>query len=359
MKLPQRRPLATEAVKVIQEMIESGELQQRLPGERALSERLQIGRDTLRAALVELQHQGWISVGSHGKHRQILKNPSKKKETQRSKRIGFLSPKRLELLPPTMLLELDHVREILARMNISLELHSPAVFTSGSPGSKLQDLVESFQYDAWILYQSTEQVQNWFQQQRIPCIVRGHPYLGIELPSLDLDWQATGFHAAALLSRNGHQSIGLMMPDTQLQGLFTAQKGIESALSQSTDDIVLHTIKEQGTAEAVAASLEKIYRAKNPPTAIIATRSRQVLTLISWLATHGLSIPKNISLISLPYDNVFNALVPKIAHYTMDQAIAARGVVRIVDAVIKGKTTKQKLIIPKFIPGGSVKKRGE
>lgn len=122
---------------------------------------------------------------------------------------------------------------------------------------------------------------------------------------------------------------------------------------------MLHSIKEQGTAEAVAASLEKIYRTKNPPTAIIATRSRQVLTLISWMATHRLSIPKDISLISLPYDNVFNALVPKIAHYTMDQAIAARGVVRILDSVINRKSTKQKLIIPKFIPGGSVKKRGE
>ncbi len=61
MKLPERTSLTTETVKVLCSMISAGELKQRLPGERDLATRLQIGRDTLRAALVELEKLGWIS----------------------------------------------------------------------------------------------------------------------------------------------------------------------------------------------------------------------------------------------------------------------------------------------------------
>lgn len=340
---------------VIQEMIKSGEIKQRLPGERELASRLQIGRDTLRMALVELEKTGWISVGEHGKRRQILKKSSNKKVENRSRRVGFLSPKRLEALPPTMLLEIDHMREMLARKDITLEIHTPSVFNLKRPGGRLKELVDSMQYDSWILYQSNESVQLWFEKQKIPCIVRGSVYPGIELPSLDLDWQATGFHAATLLARHGHRSIGLMVPDTQLQGLFAVQKGIENAVAKSPDDINLHTITEQGTAEAVAVSLHEMCHAEDPPTAIIATRSRQVLTLISWLASHKLRVPQNMSVVSLTYDNVFDALVPKISHYTMDRGTMARGVIRKLESVMKGQGFDQKLLIPDFVLGGSVR----
>lgn len=358
MKLPQRRSLTAETASVIQEMILSGEIKHKLPGERDLAVRLQIGRDTLRSALTELEKQGWISVGEHGKRRKILKTPSDDKKAKRSRRIGFLSPKRLEELPPTMLLELDHMREMLARKDISLELQSPPIFASSRPASRLKELVESAHYDAWILYQTNERVQEWFLKQKIPSIVRGQVYPGIDLPSLDLDWRAAGVHSASLLVRNGHRSIGLMVPDTQLQGLFEVEKGIQSALGKMASDITLHTITEQGTAEAVASSLYKICHAENPPTAIITTRSRQVLTLISWLASHRLNIPQNMSLVSLTADNVFEALVPRISYYKLDPSIMARGMVRKLETVMKSQASEQKLLIPDFVVGGSVRDIG-
>ncbi|NWK54753.1 substrate-binding domain-containing protein [Verrucomicrobiaceae bacterium N1E253] len=358
MKLPQRRSLTAETAEVIREMIRSGEIKQKLPGERDLAARLQIGRDTLRTALAELEKTGWLSVGEHGKRRQILKKASSKQAEHRSRRVGFLSPKRLEDLPPTMLLEIDHMREMLARKEFSLEFHTPAIFSLKRPGSRLKELVDSLQYDAWILYQSNEHVQAWFAKQKIPCMVRGLAYPGVKLPSLDVDWQATGFHAASLLMRYGHRSIGYMVPDTQLQGLFAAQKGIENAVANASGDVTLHTIVEQGTAEAVATSLHQMCHEPIPPTAIIATRSRQVLTLISWMASHQLRIPQNMSLVSLTYDNVFDALVPGISHYTMDRATIARGGVRKLESVMKGQGLDEKLLIPDFVLGGSVKKYG-
>lgn len=250
------------------------------------------------------------------------------------------------------------MREMLARKDISLELQSPPIFASSRPASRLKELVESAHYDAWILYQTNERVQEWFLKQKIPSIVRGQVYPGIDLPSLDLDWRAAGVHSASLLVRNGHRSIGLMVPDTQLQGLFEVEKGIQSALGKMASDITLHTITEQGTAEAVASSLYKICHAENPPTAIITTRSRQVLTLISWLASHRLNIPQNMSLVSLTADNVFEALVPRISYYKLDPSIMARGMVRKLETVMKSQASEQKLLIPDFVVGGSVRDIG-
>ncbi|NNJ86261.1 MAG: GntR family transcriptional regulator, partial [Akkermansiaceae bacterium] len=87
-------------------MIKSGELQSSLPGERTLANRLQIGRDTLRAALDILESQEIISPREHGKRRSILSRDSGRRVTQ-SRRIAFISPKELRELPPNMLIEVD------------------------------------------------------------------------------------------------------------------------------------------------------------------------------------------------------------------------------------------------------------
>jgi LacI family transcriptional regulator len=355
MKLPERTSLTTETVKVLCSMISAGELKQRLPGERDLATRLQIGRDTLRAALVELEKLGWISVGEHGKRRKILKKPKGGGLAKRTGRIGFLSPKRLQDLTPAMLLEVDHLREILARQDVSLEVHSPSISSLQRPGSRLKDLVGSVECDAWILHQATEQVQSWFQKQKTPCLIRGHPHAGVDLPCLDIDWQATGYHAGALLTRNGHRSLGLMMPDTQLQGLFASQKGLEMALNKTPEPTTLHTITEHRTINDVALALHRAFQGEHPPTAIVATRSRQVLTLISWLASHRLNIPHNLSLVSLTYDNVLDALVPRVSYYHLDPSTMARNMARKLDSVMNRSDSEQKKLIPEFFPGQSVK----
>ena len=88
-RIPQRQPLPTQAAEIIREMISSGELQDLLPGERTLASQLQIGRDTLRAALNILENKGVISARSHGKRRRILKEVTG--EASAVKRIAFLS----------------------------------------------------------------------------------------------------------------------------------------------------------------------------------------------------------------------------------------------------------------------------
>lgn len=340
-------------------MIRSGKLRQKLPGERELAARLHVGRDTLRAALAALEKEGWISEGTHGRRREVLKiNPDQGEPAPaaaRTGRIGFLSPRRLEQLTPTMLLELDQVREMLAVKGQSLELHAPAIFNLKRPGSRLRALTESSHCDAWILYQSNEYVQQWFMKQEIPCLVRGQVHPGLKLPSLDQDWRAVGFHAANSLIRLGHRSIGLMMPDERLQGLVAVRSGMEEAVAKSSESVAFHSLVEKRSAESIVQLLQRLLQSKQPPTAMVLTRTRQVLTVVSWLASQRLSVPQDMSIMALTHDNAFEAMVPKISHYHLNVAIMARSLVRKLDAVLEGQGQGDKLVIPDFEAGKSVR----
>ena len=73
--LPRRLSLVDQTVRSLRDGISSGHWQSHLPGERELCEYLQIGRNTLRAALQELERSGWLEV-LHGQRRRIIPQPA-------------------------------------------------------------------------------------------------------------------------------------------------------------------------------------------------------------------------------------------------------------------------------------------
>ncbi len=353
-RIPNRQSLPAQAARIIREMISSGDLQGLLPGERTLASQLQIGRDTLRAALTFLEADGIISHNEQGKRRRILTTAGKCRTA--TKRIAFLSPKSLAQLPPWMLVEFDSLRDFLHQRGYRLQLLTPGLFHLKNPARKLENLLSDTDADAWILYQCPGTIQQWFNQQKIPALIRGYPSPGITIPFIDEDWEAAAYHAGTLLKRQGHQRIGLLMPDSKLAGLVATERGLRQA-SSNTNTII--PIIEKGSAENVALTLARILRLEDPPTAIVATRSRHTLSIISWMAQQQLSIPRDLSLITITSEPWFEHLLPKPSHYFSDPAQLARTVVRHILPIAQGKTTTspQKLLIPEYIAGGTVAKQ--
>ena len=141
--------------------------------------------------------------------------------------------------------------------------------------------------------------------------------------------------------------------------MVAVQAGVEDAITKSSEEVTFHLIREQGTAEQIASSMQKVCMAECPPTAMVVTRARQVLTAISWLASRQMSVPKDMSLMALTYDNLFEALVPPVAYYHLNVSIMARGLVRKLDAVLDGREQDEKLLIPDFVLGKSVRRLEE
>lgn len=356
-RLPQRQSLPSQTAEIITEMIKSGAISDTLPGERTLANQLQIGRDTLRSALDILESQTLISARKHGKKRSILKQ-SLDLEARRTRRIAFISPKELRELPPTMLIEVDTLRELLNSRGFELELLTPGIFHLQKPARQLEMIVKDRHFDTWILYQCPLPVQQWFQRMEIPSIIRGYASDGIDIPSIDEDWHASAFHAGGVLARNGHHSVGLLMPDTKLAGLKAAEAGLRDAVEKSQVASKVHLMIDQVEQGSVHRALERAFNLESPPTAIVGTRSRHTLTVMSWLAQQSMSIPKDLSYISLAYEQWYAHLTPSITHYHSDPAAFARAVARkAISLAERAKTRSGRLLMPDYIEGHSVSKR--
>lgn len=356
-RLPQRQALPIQAAGIIEEMISSGEVRDLLPGERTLASELQIGRDTLRAALDILESKGVISSRQHGKRRSVLDTP-KSKPRANTKRVAFLSPKKLLEFPPQLLAEFDTLRELLQKQSYSLELVTPGIFHLQNPQSKLEKLINDHEADVWLLYQCDRKVQQWFFKQNIPTLIRGFSHESVDLPCIDDDWRSAAFHAGNHLKRQGHRRIGLLMPQTKLAGLKATEAGLEEAAQDSSDPLSIIKMTEKGTLQSVTRALELALRLEDPPTAIVCTRSRHVLTILSTLAAHKLRIPDELSLITLSSEPWFDHLVPSVSHYRSDPIMIARTVARKVIQLAKGEpsSAKTKLLFPEFLDGDSIKK---
>jgi LacI family transcriptional regulator len=114
--VPKRHSLVTETTALLREAIAAGRWPDLLPGERKLCQQMQIGRDTLRAAIQQLEQEGLVLGGEAGKQRKILAPRGEAKDTTAASAgiIAFLSPQKLEQFPNSLLVEIDVLRERLA-----------------------------------------------------------------------------------------------------------------------------------------------------------------------------------------------------------------------------------------------------
>lgn len=352
--MPSRSNLVLECVRVIDLRIRAGEWEQVLPGERRLAETLQVGRDTIRLALKQLERDGVLEAADAGNRRRILSNPKRTAEGgDRPLKIGLLSHRKLEQLPQPMLLEIDRIRDALAAKGGELAVYAPGWYDHLNPAKRLTALVTEERCSAWILLRSSEAVQKWFMNSRIPALIRGYPHQGIDLPHLDIDWYATARHAAGQLWRMGHRRILVVKPPRALKGVEAAIHGMQDL---GEPDFEVSVVEEDGTTSGMGNILTRALQLEHPATAMVAIRPRQAATALTWLASYGIRVPQNFSLISLAWEPFLDHLVPDISGYQADPDAVAKLVVRRMERLASGERNPggNVWITPEIVKGASV-----
>ncbi|WP_367870102.1 substrate-binding domain-containing protein [Luteolibacter sp. Populi] len=352
--IPSRGNLVADCVRVMNLRIAAGEWPKRLPGERRLAETLQVGRDTIRLALRQLEREGVLAPADAGSRRSVLGSGIEAVKTKAGPlKIGLLAHRRLEGLPQPMLLEIDRIRDALADKGGSLEVYSPGWYEQKNPAKRLEALIEEERCSAWMLLRSSAAVQGWFMKSRTPGLIRGYPHPGIDLPHLDVDWQATAHHAAGHLWRMGHRRVVVLSPAEPLKGVEAAVRGV---MELGEPDFEATVLVENGSSEGIGRVLARALNFKNPPSAIIATRPRQAATALTWLATQGLRVPQHLSLITLAWEPFLDHLVPEISGYRADPEAVAKLVVRRLERLAAGapNPSGNTWITPEVVKGASV-----
>jgi len=335
--------------------ISAGEWAEYLPGERRLVKILQVGRDTIRLTLAELEAGGWILPAEQGCRRRVAPGKVGRMSSARVLKLGILSPQRLERLRQSMLLEVDYIRQAVTAKGGTLELFAPGWYDSKRPEKKLAEIVEAEKCSVWMLMRSSAVVQRWFLANRVPCLLRGYPQAGVDLPFLDVNWEATARHAAGMLWRLGHRRVGIVMPTEKVRGLEAAKRGVMGLGEEGYEVIEL---TEKGTVEGVLRSFDRAMDMDSPPTALIAPRARQVPTILGRAASLGIRVPEDLSVMTLAPEPFLEYSIPKVSGYQVDPEAIAKQVVRRIEQLVAGNTNpgSSPWIVPELVEGASVSK---
>jgi DNA-binding LacI/PurR family transcriptional regulator len=344
-----------ETVDSLREGIQNGHWHDRLPGERELCESLQVSRRTLRSALAELGRDGWLEVeGRQGrrikKHGSVTPNAESGRKT-----IAILTPGSFLSLPPRISFVMDTLRDKLTAAGCEVQFHiNPACYTA-NPGRVLAKFVESHPATVWIILSAHEPLQRWFNRQKLACLILGSCAPGISLPSVDVDFHATGHHAGGLLWRKGHRRIALVLFKGIYGGDIACEEGLREAL-KGMPGAQIQVLRHDASTAHLCALIDECLRLPNPPTAYLVGGATHVLTVMMHLMRRGRRVPADVAVISRDNDPILETSSPSITRYAVKPAQLAGRIAIAVRQLVETGTVSNKTIrlMPAFVPGESV-----
>jgi DNA-binding LacI/PurR family transcriptional regulator len=355
-RLPKRVSLVHDTAETLKEWISTGILKDFLPGELQLKNRLGVGRDTLRLSLKLLTQEGWLAAPGQGRHRRVQPGRASIAEVSRSVLlpVSFLSP--YVPVHRLTLLELEDTRARLEEQGRTLRFLSPDIFKMKRPERHLERLVKENPSAAWILYSTSGPMQRWFDQSGLPALLFESPFPGIQLPFVSDDWEGAAFHAGVQLARQGHRRIGILEYQERRPGLVAEEEGLRRALAAARPPGVLKVFSDDRSPKSVAHSLESAFNLVDRPTALVLTSAPQVLTCYSWLASRGIRVPADVSLVCIPNDSWFTDFHPPLCYYQSEPKVLARLISeRVLELVADGRILRKSIRVEReYVRGATI-----
>ncbi len=324
-----------------------------LPGERELARRMQVSRKTIRKALAILRAEGLVATRSSSAT-SVLSSGGRKADGKTA-RIHLLLPETLEESRPFTALWIHQFGSLLHASGCRFDVISGRQYYGLRVDRLLKSLVASHPSDCWILTRSNEPLQRWFSEHRHPAIIAGSAFPGVSLPSVDVDHLALGHHAAAQFLRHGHARTALFLEQEGHAGDAETVQGFTEAFAQAgaAPPVVSRVAREP---ESVIAEVRRLRQRRSPPTGFLLCNAFSYLTVQSYLASLGLLVPRDVSLISQDEGPFLSHLHPDPARYVTNSRKYAVALNRIVKRVLANDVESDfKIrIMPDYIRGGSV-----
>jgi len=351
-----RRSLVDQVVAYIRSAIANGEWHDWLPSHRKLEKDLQVSRNTIMAAFVELKNEGIVEVVSNRGYR-VARSPATAKAVRRTSAVAVLLPEPLSRMRPNVGLWVDSLRAIMADAGVRFHvIVNPAAYRARS-ASAVERLVSSYNVACWVVLRGTREFQRRIAEARLPCVIAGSCNPGVKLPAVDIDFRSVARHATNLLLTRGHRHIAMMRDVTVEGGERYSEEGFRAAMkAHDAPGVRTAVVPFKADVDQLIRAVETCLERPNRPTAMLVTQSYFYLTVAGAVRSAGFRIPEDVSLISLTDDVFFDYVRPKPACYIFDPDAFARKVSRAALKVIKGlpvpPTTQY--IIPNFERGESI-----
>jgi LacI family transcriptional regulator len=316
---------------------------------------LQVSRNTLRSALVQLRKQGRVR-SVHGAGNQIVVTPKKGGVTE-AHDVALLTPEPIERLRPMQNLWIDEMRALLSEREVKLRVFHGQQYFGSNAGPALQKLVARNPHGCWILMLAGENVQRWFTRNRVPSIVAGSIYADVDLPFRDLDHRATCRHAAGVLLGLGHRRLVMLSQKSPRAGDLESEAGFNEAVQQSRhEDASAVVIHHDGTIAGISRAIERVRKLEPAATGLLVMQPHFYLAAAGRLAQLGVQVPQQMSMISRDDDPFLAFVLPSPARYVVSPHVMAKTLLRPVLELLGGNPVNQRAarIMPEFSRGDSI-----
>lgn len=321
-----------------------------MPGESLLMSQLQIGRETVRAAMLRLEKEGILEPSGRGKRRKIIKvNSSKPSKKIRVRLLAYEKEDRGRMDCASL------VADLLAA-GIDADFTGKSLKELGMELSRVTRYVRLNPADAWIICAASREIIEWFSQQATPAIAMYGSQAGLPIAGAYPQMLPGQTAAVRRLIELGHKRIVMLARAERRkpkpgrpEQLFLDQ--LEAA-GIKTSEYNLPDWNE--TREGLARLLDGLIRF-SPPTAYIFQEAQFYIAVKSYLSDKGIIAPRDVSLVVADDDPCFAWCSPIPSHISWDFRLVVRYIIQWVKKVANGKVERKQAVIgSEFIEGGTI-----
>lgn len=358
-----RTSRADVAAEALRRLILGGRFSGALPGVRFLAEALGVGIPTVSAALQRLREEGLIE--SRGERtRFVVRSEAVERsrepqsvEAAGTRHLVILTPKDLGASPHEPFWKLiSRVAELLTPEGWTLRVHSVDYGHDKRNRAPWDALLSLERPQALIVTRGTPWLADWARECGVPTFFFSGSLGGHPIPLVGYDGGRLIRDALRVLIRRGDRSMAVPMLGRSQSFVRGFRRDAEVVCRELGVKVQLQTpLGSAFAAEAMRACLEKLWT-RQTPTALILVSWYEYLCAFGWLASRGLRVPRDVSLVSLVGDATTPWMVPTPAHFEHDEAklaeVLAGWVLR--PPVVDSGEAPLVLLEGRWVEGGSI-----
>lgn len=321
-----------------------------MPGESWMVTQLQVGRDTVRAAMAHLEEEGVLAPQGQGKRRRIvMKRDELKPKNFRVRILLYEKQDRGDLDNSSLL-------ALLLEAGFKADFATKSLRDMGMQVDKVARFVDQNPADAWVVSAASREVVEWFSRQPFPAIAMYGRIKGIPIAAAYLVMIPGLIATTRRLIELGHKRIVMLTREERRKPrLSRPERAFIDELEAAgikTGDYNLPDWEE--SPEGLSRRLDELFR-YSPPTAMIFQEATIFVAARTHLAGRGIVAPKDVSLVVADRDPSFAWSAPTPSHINWDYHPVIRRVVRWAKNVAAGKEDRRQTgTKSQFIEGGTI-----
>jgi DNA-binding LacI/PurR family transcriptional regulator len=321
-----------------------------IPGRSELARQYEVGITSMEEALRELEKEGVIASQGVGRMRRVT--GSARAFQKRRLRIAVLPYERSSLSEQIF----SEVLHVLREAGHDAFFTRSSLVELGMNVRRVASVVEKTEADAWIVCSAPRQVTEWFATQSKPSFALFGRRRGVPIASVGPDKGPAYAAAARRLVQLGHKRIVMLCrPDRRLPVPGTPERAFLAELAaHGITHGPYHLPDWEDGMKSFQARLESLFRV-SPPTALIVDELKLFVAAQQFLARKKLSVPGDVSLVSMESDPAFEWCRPSVAQVQWDHPPVIRRVLGWANHVARGKKDlRETHTLAEFIEGGTI-----